>query len=306
MPAPPILPILTAPTAAGKTALALNLARQFGAEIVAADAFTVYRGLNIGTAKPTPEELASVPHHLIDVADVTEDFDVARYRTLAEAAIADILTRGRLPLIVGGTGFYLSALTRGLPLTPPADRAAQAPIEAELQARGLDALLAEIAAVNPAEAARMERNPRRVVRALEVYRQTGKFPGEFGYTTPAFTYRVFAFSPELSVLEERIRQRTGAMLGAGWPQEAQWLAAQVPPGHLPRPTVWQALGYAEALAVAQGTLSAGPAAGQIALATRQYAKRQLTWTRQQLGAAVQAPPQTSSDLERFLASATVC
>ncbi len=116
-----VIPILTAPTAAGKTALALELARQFPLEIVAADAFTVYRGLDIGTAKPTPAEREAVPHHLLDVADVSEDYDVARYVREAEAAIGDVLGRGRVPLVVGGTGFYLSALVRGLPLTPPAD-----------------------------------------------------------------------------------------------------------------------------------------------------------------------------------------
>ena len=246
-----MLPILTAPTAAGKSALALRLARQLPLEIVAADAFTVYRGLDIGTAKPTPAEQQEVPHHLLDVADVTDAFDVARWLRLAEQAITDILSRDNVPLIVGGSGFYFKALMRGLPLTPPSDPQARATLEAELQERGLDALLAEIAARNPPEAARMERNPRRVVRALEIYRRTGQLSRRV---------RLQRARPPLPGVRvqsagsgTRIRQRVQAMLGAGWPQEAAWLADQIAPDQ--PATVWQVLGYREALAVARQQLS---------------------------------------------------
>ncbi|MDB5044439.1 MAG: tRNA dimethylallyltransferase [Deinococcus sp.] len=284
MSATPVLPVLTAPTAAGKTALALQLAEPGDLEIIAADAFTVYRGLNIGTAKPTAAEQQTAPHHLIDVADVEEEYDVARFVAEAETALKDVLARGKIPLVVGGTGFYLSALTRGLPLTPPSEPGMRAEVEADLAARGLDALLADIAAVNPAEAARMERNPRRVVRALEVYRSTGHFPGEFGRSTPAFSYRVTAFTRPAAELEQRIGQRVSTMLTGGWPEEAGWLASRLSPDALPRATAWQALGYREALAVARGTLTLQAAQEAIALATRQYAKRQLTWSRTQLAA----------------------
>lgn len=297
-PAFPVIPVLTAPTASGKSALALRLAQDFPVEIVCADAFTVYRGLEIGTAKPTPADRAAAPHWLLDVADVTEEFDVARFLALAEAAIADILGRGRVPLVVGGTGFYLTALGRGLPQTPAADRAMQATIEAELETRGLDALLADIAALNPAEAVRMERNPRRVVRALEIHRRTGRFPGEFGYSAPAFAYRTFAFAP--ADLDGQIERRTAAMLAQGWPAEAAWLADQVSPEQWPRPTVWQALGYAEALAVSRGDLSPETAATQITLATRQYARRQQTWIRQQLLGRVPPPLPTPQVTEAAL------
>ncbi|WP_161882155.1 tRNA (adenosine(37)-N6)-dimethylallyltransferase MiaA [Deinococcus alpinitundrae] len=291
-----MLPILTAPTAAGKSALALRLARQSPLEIISADAFTVYKGLDIGTAKPTPAEQQEVPHHLLDVADVTDSFDVARWLRLAEEAITDILGRGKVPLIVGGSGFYLKALLRGLPLTPPSDPPARAEVEAELEERGLDALLAEIAARYPQEAARMERNPRRVVRALEIFRRTGRFPGEFGHSPPAYRYQVFAFSqPDL---ESRIRQRVRVMLAAGWPQEAAWLAEQVAPSG--SATVWQVLGYREALAVARQQLGAQPALDQITLQTRQYAKRQLTWARTQLGAVIQSEAQAEDELNTFL------
>lgn len=300
---PPSIPILTAPTAAGKSALALSLATEFPIEIIAADAFTVYHGLDIGTAKPSAQEQAAVPHHLLDVVDVTQDFDVAQYLALAEQAIADVQGRGHIPLIVGGTGFYLSALVKGLPLTPRADRDLQRLIESELEEQGLDALLAEIERVNPAEAARMERNPRRIVRALEVYRRTGRFPGEFGYSVPKFQYQAFAFAPEMPVLEARIRQRTGEMLAKGWPAEAQWLAAQVSPTLTPRPTVWQTLGYAEALALAEGTLTTAEAAERIALATRQYAKRQLTMIKGTLGARILDRVQAEAELRVYLRAA---
>jgi tRNA dimethylallyltransferase len=303
------IPVLTAPTASGKTALALALAQESAAagrpvEIVAADAFTVYRGLDIGTAKPDAAERAAVPHHLMDVADVTEDYSVAAYARAAESAVADILARGAQPLVVGGTGFYLTALTRGLPLTPPADVAARAVVEAELEARGLDALLADIAAENPAEAARMERNPRRVVRALEIRRRTGRYPGEFGHAPPAFSYRVLAFSPPEPELLGRVESRTRAMLAGGWPEEALWLAAQVDPQREPRPTAWQALGYREAFAVARGELRPEEAAARIVLATRQYTRRQLTWTRRQLGAEVLSPARAEAHLRAALGLGT--
>ncbi len=291
-----MLPILTAPTAAGKSALALKLAQTFPAEIVSADAFTVYRGLDIGTAKPTAAEQARVPHHLLDVTTVQDPFDVAQWLKLAEGAITAILGRGHVPLIVGGSGFYLKALMRGLPLTPPSDPAARAEVEAELGRRGLDALIADIALLNPREAARMERNPRRVVRALEIYRRTGKFPAEFGTRPPAYRYRAVAFTPP--DLEERIGRRVETMLDGGWPQEAAWLAQQVDPQQ--PATVWQALGYREALAFSRGDLSREQSAAQIRLKTRQYAKRQLTWARTQLGAVIQTPAGAEAELSTWV------
>lgn len=287
--APPIA-VLTAPTAAGKTGMAIRLALEAGrVEIVSADAFLVYRGLDIGTAKPTLMERRGAPHHLLDVAGVGENYDVARYVGQAQAAIAGILERENTPIVVGGTGFYLSALIRGLPLTPKSEAQARAALEHELLERGLDALLAEIGASSPAEARRMERNPRRVLRALEVFRQTGRWPGEFGNTAPAYTYRVAAFSPPPALLERRIAERSAAMFAAGWPAEAAWLASQVDPATVPRPTVWQTLGYEQALAVARGELGVQVAEQEVVQATRQYARRQLTWFRRQLGADLLEP-----------------
>ncbi|WP_407541543.1 tRNA (adenosine(37)-N6)-dimethylallyltransferase MiaA [Deinococcus radiomollis] len=282
-------------------ALETELAPEAGrVEIVSADAFLVYRGLDIGTAKPTVSERRGVPHHLLDVADVTENYDVARYVQGAQAAIADILERGNTPLLVGGTGFYLSALMNGLPLTPKSEPQAREALELELSERGLDALLAEIERSNPAEARRMERNPRRVLRALEVYRQTGRWPGEFGNTRPLFGYRVAAFSPPPDVLDRRIAERSAAMFAGGWPAEAQWLAAEVSPDLTPRPTVWQTLGYEQALAVARGELSVQDAQTRVAFATRQYARRQLTWFRRQLGAELLDPSSARAQVAGWL------
>ncbi len=298
MPPPPALriPLLTAPTAAGKSALALQLALEFGLELVSADAFTVYQGLDIGTAKPTPAEQQAAPHHLLDVAGVNEGYDVARYVQEAEAAIGDVLGRGRVPLVVGGTTFYLAALLRGLPLTPPADPEVRAAVEAELAQRGLDALVADIAARDPAEATRMERNPRRVVRATEVYRRTGQYPGSFGSRPPRFQYAVTAFTRPGPELEARMTRRVQAMFAAGWAGETAWLAARLDPATLPRPTAWQALGYREAWAVHSGALEEPEATARIVLASRQYAKRQLTAMRSQLGATILTLPEAETRL----------
>ncbi len=292
-PRPLQIPLLTAPTAAGKSALALALAAESeleaAVEVVSADAFTVYRGLDIGTAKPTPAEREAMPHHLLDVTEVSENYDVARYVREAEAAIADVLERGHVPLVVGGTTFYLAALLRGLPLTPPADPVVRAAVEAELAERGLDALLADIAADDPAEAARMERNPRRVVRAVEIHRRTGQYPGSFGTRPPQFQYAVTAFTRPSPELEARMHRRVETMFAAGWAGEAAWLAARLPADTVPRPTAWQALGYREAWAVHTGAMNEAQATARIVLASRQYAKRQLTAMRSQLGAQVLTP-----------------
>ena len=302
MPPVPRIPILTAPTASGKSALAVAAALAGGSrvEIIAADAFTVYRGLDVGTAKPGPDDRHGVPHHLLDVVEVTEPYDVARFLMDAERVIAEILRRDGVPLVVGGTGFYLRALIRGLPSTPPSDPEVRAAVEVDLATVGLDALLAQIAAVDPAEERRMERNPRRVVRALELLRSTGRLPGHFPLHPPAFDYEVVAFARPVEETTDRIGQRTRAMLRGGWPEEAAWLAARVDPEGLPQPTVWQALGYREALAVQRGTRRLEEAEANITLATRQYVKRQATFLRTQLGAALETPEDAARQLHSVL------
>ena len=301
--------ILTGPTACGKSALALELAERVGAEIVALDSMTVYRGMDLGTAKPTAAERARVRHHLIDVLDPWESLTVAWWLGQAEEACRDITARGKRPLFVGGTPFYLKALLHGLFPGPPADEALRRALEADAERDGVAALHARLAAVDPKTAARLHPNDvRRVVRALEVHALTGKPISDWQQTwdTPAF-----AESPEVApppaaipavvlelpreLLYERINRRVDAMLAAGWLDEVRRLR------ELPRPLsreARQALGYRELLAHLDGVSVAGlceagpgsqtPATGGptweetvelIRTHTRQFAKRQLTWFR---------------------------
>lgn len=281
----PPVPILTAPTAAGKTGLALRLAARLPLEVVSADAFLVYRGMDLGTAKPTLAERARAPHHLVDLREPWEEYDVTQFARDAEEAIVDVLARGKLPLVVGGTGFYLSALIGGLPTTPRADLEVQRDIEEELARRGLDALLNDIARVRPEELPRLQRNPRRVVRTLEIYRRSGRFPSQFPRTAPRFRYDVVAFSPPPETLDARIVARVDAMFAAGLVEEVRQLLRQLE-AHGGAPTALQAIGYKEVAACVRGELPAEEARRAVVNATRAYAKRQLTWIRTQLRAEV--------------------
>jgi tRNA dimethylallyltransferase len=283
--------ILTGPTGCGKTALALDLADRLGGEVVAMDSMTLYRGMDVGTAKPTPEEQARVRHHLIDVLDPWESANVAWWLDRAAAACADVRSRGKRPLFVGGTPFYLKALLHGLFPAPPADAGLRRRLEAEAESLGKPALHARLAAVDPKAAARLHPNDvRRVVRALEVYEITGRPVSSFQQTwdTPGFTdspadapppadIPSVALDRPRAVLYERIDRRVTAMLAAGWLDEARRLR------DLPRPPgreAGQALGYKELFAHLAGT---GPGWDEtirvIRTRTRQFAKRQLTWFR---------------------------
>src|SRR5262245_24588040 len=221
--------ILTGPTACGKTALALDLAERIGAEIIALDSMTVYRGMDVGTAKPTPAERARVPHHLIDVLDPWESLTVAWWLDRAAEACRDIAARGKRPLFVGGTPFYLKALLHGLFPGPPADAELRHALEAEAALNGNAALHTRLAAVDPKTAARLHPNDlRRVVRALEVHTLTGRPISDWQQTwdTAAFAEnpeaapppaRIPAVALELAreVLYERINWRVDGMLAAG-------------------------------------------------------------------------------------------
>src|SRR5690606_12071749 len=201
------VPALVGPTASGKSAAAMALAEEHGLEVVSADAMQVYRGLDIGTAKPTPEERRRVPHHLVDVVDPDERFSVARYVELAEAAIADVFARGRVPLVVGGTGFYLLALREGVPTAPEADLERQPPLWEAVAAGRVDELLAGVEPASTADAAGAARNPRGVVRSLEVLRPTGRAPSACPSTEPRFAYEVFLLDPPAAGLRSRIARR---------------------------------------------------------------------------------------------------
>jgi tRNA dimethylallyltransferase len=304
--------ILTGPTACGKSALALELSERIGAEIIALDSMTVYRGMDIGTAKPTAAERARVPHHLIDVLDPWESLTVAWWLERAAEACRDITARGKLPLFVGGTPFYLKALLHGLFDGPPADPELRRVLEQEAEREGNIALHARLAQVDPRTAARLHPNDvRRVVRALEVHTLTGKPISAWQQTwdTPSF-----ADSPEAApapasipavVLElprerlyERINQRVDAMLAAGWLDEVRRLRDLAQP--LSRESR-QALGYRELLAHLDGGPGWDETAELIRTHTRQFAKRQLTWFRH-LPQLVPVPADAPEACERICAT----
>jgi tRNA dimethylallyltransferase len=273
----PVLAIV-GPTASGKTALALELAPKLGAEIISADAMLVYRGMDIGTAKPAPAELAAVPHHLIDVADPSEEFSVARFQPLARAAIDDVLARGRVPLLVGGSGLYFHAVVDEFAF-PPTDPAVRERLEAEAEQAGLDAMYARVAAADPEAAARIQpQNLRRIVRALEVMELTGRrFSDErAAMDDPVSRYEltVLGLDPGAEALRERVATRVEAMVAAGLVEEVRGLAGRA----LSR-TARQALGYKELLDAFETGAPSEDALEQVVRRTRAYARRQLAWFR---------------------------
>ena len=273
----PLIPLLGAPTASGKSAAAVELAARLPLEIVTADAMQVYRGMDVGTAKPGPDERRAVPHHLIDVVDPDEPFSVAQWVELAHDAIASILARGNIPLVVGGTGFYLAALQQGMPTAPPADPQVQEEIWAQLEEQGLDSLIEELAATSPVDAIRGERNPRRIVRAVEILRRTGKAPAELPFTTPRYPVSLAVLEPPLELLRPRIEQRCGQMFANGLVEEVRRLLARpAPPA-----TALQAIGYKEVAEALRGEATLDEAQGAVEVATVRYAKRQLTCFRRQ-------------------------
>jgi tRNA dimethylallyltransferase len=273
----PVLAVV-GPTAAGKTELALTLAERLGAEVVSADAMLVYRGMDIGTAKPTPEERARVPHHLVDLVEPGEEFSVARFQPLARAAIDEVLDRGRLPLLVGGSGLYFHAVVDDF-VFPPTDEAVRARLEAEAAQGGLPELYRRLAEADPAAAARIQPgNLRRTVRALEVIELTGRPFSSFraAMDAPVSRYRltVLGLDPGAEHLRAKVAERVAAMAEAGLVEEVRRLAGRP----LSR-TARQALGYKELLdAMEQGT-DISQAFEQVVRRTRAYARRQLAWFR---------------------------
>lgn len=271
------------PTASGKTKMGVALAQRFHGEVVSVDSMQIYRGMAIGTAAPTPEEMEGVPHHMIGVADPAEQWSAARFVAAADRCVQDILRRGKQPIFVGGTGLYLDALVRG-----SAFAAGQqgGPVRQALQQRlareGAAALLAELAQVDPETAARLHlRDEKRILRALEVYQETGETISEHDRKSRETPDRYDALYIGLSFrdrqdLRDRIDRRVDAMVAQGLPEEVRQLLSS----GLPRDaTALQAIGYKQFLAVADGMATEAEAVEEIKLRSRQYAKRQLTWLR---------------------------
>ncbi|WP_159744388.1 tRNA (adenosine(37)-N6)-dimethylallyltransferase MiaA [Luteimonas cellulosilyticus] len=289
-PRPPAI-VLMGPTASGKTARALDWARRFGGEIVSVDSALVYRGLEIGAAKPDAAERAQVPHHMLDLRDPWQTYSAAEFADDARAAVADILQRGRLPILAGGTGLYFSALLDGLSPMPPADPATRAHIAAEAESLGWPALHAQLASLDPDAAARIKPgDPQRIQRALEVHRLTGvpistwqRMPSE-APPFPARVCRVVIAPTGRDVLHARIAQRFDAMLAAGFLDEVRALRAlpalRAHPAPLELPAI-RAVGYRQAWELVDGRDDAAAFRERAIAATRQLAKRQLTWLRGQ-------------------------
>lgn len=273
---------LTGPTASGKSAVGIELARQAGGEILSLDSMAVYRGLNIGTAKPTAADRQAVPHHLIDLIEPTQEFSVAQYIDAAQRAVREILARGRRPIFVGGSPLYLKALLRGLFDGPPADWNLRGKLAEIARQDGSAALHARLAEVDPAAAARLHPNDaRRLIRALEVYHGTGQpissFQTQFASgETEASNAKVFVLDWPREELHRRINARVDAMFAAGWIDEVRQFLAR---GRTLSRTALQAVGYREILDHLRGERDLSATAELIKQRTRQFAKRQLTWLR---------------------------
>ena len=297
--------VVAGPTAAGKSRLALALCERVGGEIVGADSVQVYRGLDVGSAKATAAEQARVRHHAIDYLDPVEQSDAGRWLAEAEAAIADVRARGGVPVVCGGTGLYVKALASGLAFIPEVAPEVRAAMAEELAVRGVAALHAELAAVDPAVAERLAvRDSQRVTRALAVYRQTGRpisaWQATHGFSTRRPAVRVMVVAPERAVLFGRIDARASWMLDHGLVEEVRGLlAAGVPPDAPGLLT----LGYREVVDELLGRARGGTLVERVARGHRRYAKRQLTWFRAMLqrdNAVQQLDPGADDALEQLM------
>ena len=279
----PRIVCVVGPTACGKTTLGVLLAKRYGGEVVSADSMQIYRGMTIGTAAPTAEEMDGVPHHMIAVADPAEQWSAARYAQAAIPIVDDILKRGKLPILVGGTGLWLDAVVQGREFAPgQAGGAIRRELEAQLAAEGMEPLLQELRRVDPESAARLHpADTKRILRALEVYRETGETITAHDERTRSLPPRYdavwlglrFADREDMKALIDR---RVDAMVRSGLEEEVRALLQS---GLPPSATAWQAIGYKEFLGVLEGTATMEQAVAEVKLRSRQYAKRQLTWLR---------------------------
>ena len=271
---------IAGPTASGKTALAVELAKAYNGEVVSCDSMYVYKHMNIGTAKPTLEEMDGIVHHMIDVAEPDEDFSVSKYCEMAAPIVDDIVTRGKTAIIAGGTGLYMDSLIKGNDFAPFPATGIRKRLEAQAEQVGFEAMLAELRSVDPESAARLK-DTRRVIRALEIYYETGITITEHNRRTQAIPPR---YTPlwlgldfaDRAELYSRIDLRVDIMLKAGLLEEIETLLA----GGIPaKCTAMQAIGYKEFVAALEGRCTVAEAADEVKKASRHYAKRQLTWFR---------------------------
>ena len=269
------------PTASGKTALAIELAKELNGEVISCDSMQIYRGMDIGTAKPTAEEMQGIPHHMIDICDPTEDFSVSRYTDMATPILEDVLSRGKTAIIAGGTGLYVDSLIRGNDFSPIPATGHRQRLEKQIELEGVDPLLEELRKVDPESAENSMRNPRRIIRALEVYYETGE-------TITAHNLRTKTIPPKYqpvwigldftqrSDLYARIDRRVEIMLELGLLEEIKGLLAS---GIPEKATAMQAIGYKEFVDALAGRSSLESAVAMVQQSSRRYGKRQLTWFR---------------------------
>jgi len=270
--------VVAGPTAVGKTAAAIGLARRFNGEIVSADSRQIYRGMDIGTAKPTAEERVAASHQLLDIRDPGDEFSLAEYVALARAAIDAIIARRRLPILAGGTPLYLNAVTEGwrIPEVPP-DWALRDSLEAEAAREGLAPLEARLAAVDPVAATRTAGNLRRIIRALEVHTITGRpMSAQEGQEPPPYRIMQAILTLDRPALHVRADARIARMIEAGLVAEVQALLDR---GYAPASPAMTGIGYAEIIAHLRDGLSLPDAVTRIAINTHRYIRHQETWFR---------------------------
>ena len=273
---------IAGPTASGKTALAVEIAKLTNGEVVSCDSMQIYKRMDIGTAKPTPDEMQGIPHHMIDVAEPDEDFSVSRYCCMAAPIVDDIVTRGKTAVIAGGTGLYMDSLIRGNDFAPFPSTGQRERLAAQADAEGMESMLNWLRSIDPEAAARLHLADRkRIIRALEVYLETGETITEHNRRTQALPPR---YSPlwlgldftDRAELYRRIDLRVELMLEAGLVEEIQNLLAS---GIPEKCTAMQAIGYKEFVEALDGQCTIKEAAAQVQQSSRRYAKRQLTWFR---------------------------
>lgn len=297
------LVILTGPTAVGKTAASIGLAKAIGGEIISADSMQVYKEMDIGSAKIRPEEMDGVPHHLVDVLDPSEDFNVVLFQQMAKEAMEGIYQRGHIPIVVGGTGFYIQALLYDIDFTENnADTAYREELEALAKTQGAEYLHEMLEKVDPESAEQIHfHNIKRVIRALEYYEQTGEKisahnEAERAKTSP-YHFFYYVLNTDRAVLYERIEKRIDEMMEEGLVEEVRQLQAM---GCRRDSVAMQGLGYKEILAYLNGEMSLETAVNILKRDTRHFAKRQLTWFRRERDVRFLYLPEFDNDRERVL------
>ncbi len=272
------IPLITGPTASGKTALVLSMAEKHDIEIVSADAYQVYRYMNIGTAKPSEEELKSVPHHLIDIMNPDETYSAGIFFEQAETVIQDILSRGKIPLIAGGTGMYVQTLQKGIFDAPDRDPSIRAGLEERIKSDGIETLYGELSSIDPEFAAGVKpTDPTRIIRGLEINTQLSmnvRDAQKKYHRNPKYEYNIAILSDDRQKIYDRINRRVLTMFEDGWTDEVKRLLDM---GYSPELDSFKAIGYREIAECLRTGTNPMSVCERIQTATRNFAKRQLTW-----------------------------